>query len=237
MSIPTGSNSNTLSLNQILAMFFFLDERGAHKKIWGIFFVGYYKTISADAVVLKHSSKHGNILFKPYQVNLVKLRRLTILRRQTGCALVLIEQKAVTSAGASGARDLYRESCASIQPPRYLGPPLVPSRCPRGFCRHYVVIHTSTYGIDSLFSNFFWSFESARKHLGDWDAARSASCMNVRIASVDISHRCPTRTNFSRPARHNSWTAQQVVDINFAVVGILCRSGEIGASGENSGWC
>jgi hypothetical protein len=42
------------------------------------------------------------------------------------------------------------------------------------------------------------------------------------------------RTNFNRPERHNSLTAQGVLLINFAVVRMSCNSAGIGAGSDRT---
>src|ERR1700733_8469481 len=98
--------------------------------------------------------------------------------------------------------------------------------CPS--CRKIVVCRNISRSSGAL---YLWREKSQSYEA---HAARSASWMNLRIASVDINHRCPTRTNFRRPERQSSRTAQQVVDINFAVVGISCKNAGVGASEDTS---
>jgi hypothetical protein len=56
-----------------------------------------------------------------------------------------------------------------------------------------------------------------------FQAAFSASAINSLIAFVLINHLCPILMCLSCPSRQSCLTAQQVVDMIRAVVGISCK--------------
>jgi hypothetical protein len=69
----------------------------------------------------------------------------------------------------------------------------------------------------------------SRGHARSVSVDRSACEIKFRIAAVLTNHRCPIRTNFKRPDRHNSRIAKVVVDMIRAVAGMSYRRGDTDA--------